>query len=573
MSTNSLAVFSLLCGTSLSGGLFYKPGSDEVLINPELMFYCADTTQTCSTLFGKNVFATDDPIFDRQWTIQLFPDMYNQFDDTFDCGSGSKLISMDTCAQIHQPQTLYHATGDLEVSDLQVHYQNKWFNAMDSISKGNKYFDAFFDNSVAYWVADLADYHTIWEELGADIVYLKWQIKSDTDESAGDEGKYYYSLITHNGNSAQGDGASSLSQYEIISDTFTGLDELIADGKANFIESEQRAYFDMSLENAGLTYTDVSTGCLAYPIGVRRGVSNLEENVEWYKTIFAATIVDDTQVNEGEYLNQDTQTLVKYAHIRLYNTRYAPSISFFERSYAGEDENENVDVSFGSLQLEDFEKELTSVHNEEMLSPFCGIDRWFDMHYAMDFNDLESSEKILDAIMESGNKYTLFGDSYYRFLYMPEPNGHSVQVMFETSTIEFNDGVTPNDWDPNWCPIECSDEQLSYEFGKNIVTTYGSYGQGEGKNKNKNENKNENRKGLEKEENVSANKNKNKSTHDTGLVAIGLASAIIVVLFVIFRLVFKTIDKADGRMENFAFANNDGETQRLTDTQYGAVVF
>ena len=57
-----------------------------------------------------------------------------------------------------------------------------------------------------------------------------------------------------------------MSQYEIISDTLTGLDELIADGKVNCIESEQRAYFDMSLDNAGLTYIDVSTGCLAYPI-------------------------------------------------------------------------------------------------------------------------------------------------------------------------------------------------------------------------------------------------------------------------------------------------------------------
>ena len=79
---------------------------------------------------------------------------------------------MDTCAQIHQHQTLYHATNDLGVSDLQVHYQNKWFNAMDSISQGNKYYDAFFNNSV-HIVADLAEYHAIWQEMGADIVYSK----------------------------------------------------------------------------------------------------------------------------------------------------------------------------------------------------------------------------------------------------------------------------------------------------------------------------------------------------------------------------------------------------------------
>ena len=89
----------------------------------------------------------------------------------------------------------------------------------------------------------------------------------------------------------------------------------------------------------------VSTGCLARTIDARRGVSDLEENAEWYKRIFAATSVDDTQVIEGEYLNQDTQTLVKYAYIRLYYTGNAAMISFFERSNVGKDEN--VDVSFG----------------------------------------------------------------------------------------------------------------------------------------------------------------------------------------------------------------------------------
>ena len=80
---------------------------------------------------------------------------------------------------------------------------------------------------------------------------------------------------------------------------------MIADGKVNRIGSKQRAYFDISLDNGGLTYTDVSTGCLACPIGVRRGVSDLEENVEWYKTILAATSEDDTHIIEGEYLNQE----------------------------------------------------------------------------------------------------------------------------------------------------------------------------------------------------------------------------------------------------------------------------
>ena len=49
----------------------------------------------------------------------------------------------------------------------------------------------------------------MWEEIGADIVYSKWQIKLDAHES------------------------------------LTRLDELIANGKVNFIKSEQRAYFEI----------------------------------------------------------------------------------------------------------------------------------------------------------------------------------------------------------------------------------------------------------------------------------------------------------------------------------------
>ena len=63
-------------------------------------------------------------------------------------------------------------------------------------------YDAFLDNTVAFWVDDLAKYHSLWTEIGADIVYLQWKVKTIKDSETSDKnnllsGKTYYSLLVH----------------------------------------------------------------------------------------------------------------------------------------------------------------------------------------------------------------------------------------------------------------------------------------------------------------------------------------------------------------------------------------
>ena len=236
-----------------SRGNVYYDDSGDILTGDDLIKMCYNQ-QVFNTHFSKNVYASSRPVLDHEWTPLLFPELYDQFDSESSCGSGSKFIDMDTCTQIHSPMTLYHAEGDIKVSYVEEQYSLKWSNIRNS---KKPIYDAFLDNTVAFWVDDLAKYHSLWTELGADIVYLQWKvktIKSKINTNGETLGKTYYSLLTHNGDGSTG---STLTQYELVSDTFSSLTNEIIEKK--MITSEQRVYFDDETD-----YRSFSTGLFVF---------------------------------------------------------------------------------------------------------------------------------------------------------------------------------------------------------------------------------------------------------------------------------------------------------------------
>ena len=434
-------------------GNVYYDDDGNILSGDDLIQECY-TNQVANTHFAKNVYATTRPVLDHEWTPLLFPELYDQFDSESECGSGSKFMDMDTCSQIHSPMTPYHPEGTVTVSYVEEQYSLKW----EYIRNSEKpVYDAFLDNTVAYWVDDLAKYHSLWTEVGADMVYLRWYVKN-TNANAEIASKTYYSLLTHNGDATTG---STLTQYEIVSDTFSSLTEDIINTK--LIDSEQRVYFDDETD-----YRSFSVGCETVPIGPRRAVSSIDDNVEWYKTIFASSIVNDKQVIVDQYEDSNGD-VVKYAHIKLYPSEESTTVSFFER--------DSVKGSYGDFSVLDFENAMTDTHNENMVSPFCGIDRWFDMHYALSFDDTTTSEKIFATMMKSGEKYTVYEEwkvaedgEMPTFVYMTEPNGHSVQLIFDLDD-QLTFKTSPQQWDADWCPMNCTDEMASYTYGDFVAIT------------------------------------------------------------------------------------------------------
>ena len=443
---------------SIVNGAIYRDENGTIVTGDNLLSVCRES-KLCDSDFRKNVYASSQPYLERQYTQLLFPEMYDQFDSDKECGTGSKFVTMGSCAQIHSPYTPEHEEGELKVKYVEEQYTLKWEYIRNSETP---VYDAILDNSAVFWVNDLSYYYTIWTELGADIVYLTWTIK-DTNNNVQDsiKSQTYYSMITHNGDAAMG---STLTQYELISDKFSGLTDEI---EARMITSEQRVFFD-----ANTNYREYCNSCQTYPIGARRAVTNIEENIKWYLDVFESTIVDkNVQIIQDTFVDYNNN-IVRYAHVKLNNLPRGVTVSFFER--------DNELGTYGDFKILDFEKGMTNSHNELMLNPYCGISRWFDNHMALGFADDYLSALVFKKIMESGYKYTVYdecgkigGDCLSDYIplsvFMAEPNGHSLQMVLNpTNFIQFK--ISPNQWDADWCPISCNDERSSYSYGDAIAT-------------------------------------------------------------------------------------------------------
>ena len=104
----------------------------------------------------------------------------------------------------------------------------------------------------------------------------------------------------------------------------------------------------LTLVDTETDYRSFSSGCETLPIGARRAVSNIDDNVEWYKKIFAASILHSSkQIIVDEYVNEYGNK-VKYAYIKLYLSEDSTTVSFFERNLP--------DNTYGDFTILDFAK-------------------------------------------------------------------------------------------------------------------------------------------------------------------------------------------------------------------------
>ena len=455
----------------------------------------------------KSIFATSDANRVSTFISKAFEPLISNnkleqlaFDD-FICGSPSK-FRFDSGFELHSPYTPYHSSGGFEVEFVESHYGTKWENLLQAIfnSNDNKnhkhhnnnmnnkdnrwHYDAILDNSMTFWVTDLADFDGYNEDY-VDRLYFKWQLN----------GKTYYSMFIHNGKEK-----NDLNQFELISDRFSSKTESEL-GRFKKM-GEPRAFIDEINANYGANYGAIceSGGYDIVSIGIKRAVSDLEANLDWYKNIFSATITDiERQILSGETVDVNGN-LVKYGHI-LMDSRDGYTVSFFERV--------GVKDTFGGLKISDLENGLNKAHNEVMTNPFCCVDRWYDMHYAIPMASDESLS-ILEKVMKSGDVYMVYFNDIVdneestsvededeeeneeersdidvsenqigMFWTLVEPNGQMVQIpgtmvdindwtTFDGSMVEFY--VDPTIWDGNWCEMANTREYDEYEFGDDIAT-------------------------------------------------------------------------------------------------------
>ena len=106
----------------------------------------------------------------------------------------NKFVTVGSCPQIHSPPV--YEEGEIKVKYVEEQYTLKWECIRNS---DTQVYDAILDNSEVLWDNDLSYYCTIWSEIGADIVYLKWNIE-DTNNNVQNliKSRTYHSVITHN---------------------------------------------------------------------------------------------------------------------------------------------------------------------------------------------------------------------------------------------------------------------------------------------------------------------------------------------------------------------------------------
>ena len=383
------------------------------------------------------------------------------------CGAPAKFRFDNTGFEMHSPHAPEHDSGGLEVETVEGHYKEKLDNLLSDETDWN--YDAILDNSMAFWINDLSTL-VGYNEDSIDRIYLEWESPNIKNN---DETKTYYSLIVLNKANR-----ADMNIYEFISDTFSTKDDYGDDIK--FIKSEPRAHIEDNTDsnanyNADYDYKAIceANGYEIMELGIRRAVSDIEANIDWYIEVFEGSIVDiEKQIERGEFIDINGNQ-VKYAHI-MPQQDDSFSISFFQR--IGDKD------TYGDFSISKFEDELNKAHSNVMVNPFCCVDRWYDMHYALPLNSDIAAARTLENIMsKEGQLYTVYeitkpgGENIGKGMFwtMVEPNGQVLQLQGPETTsnevsIEF---VTqPSYWDGQWCPQENTDEFEQYEFGDKIAT-------------------------------------------------------------------------------------------------------
>ena len=419
----------------------------------------------------KSIFPTTDASRENDFVDALFAPLIeigvvdSVTRGSYTCGVPSKYRFETNGFEIHSPYAPYHDTGGLEVETVESYYKEKWDNLMsddnDNVDE-NWYYDAILDNNMAFWVMDLSTFDGYGEDL-IDRVYLEWEWQDNT----------YYSMIVHN-KLDRGD----MNQYEFISDTFTGISEIDTN---KLIKSEPRAVMsidddddDNNNSNDNIYKQECEEN--GYPIleiGIRKAVSNVAANINWYKNVFSGVIKDESkQIIIGEFIDGNGNNVI-YGHIFLQEDD-SFQISFFQRN--------GIKTTYGELKINIFEEKLKLAHKQVMVNPFCCVDRWYDLHYAIPLSDDIGAIMTLENIMFNNDEiYTVFGmkknggenAGQGSFWTIMEPNGQMIQIRgpnSESSVAKVEFVTQPSYWDGAWCPQENTDEFQKYSFGDEIAT-------------------------------------------------------------------------------------------------------
>ena len=81
------------------------------------------------------------------------------------------------------------------------------------------------------------------------------------------------------------------------------------------------------------------------------------------------------------------------------------------------------------FKVGDFETMLNKVHDALLTNPLCALDKWTDVHYAVDLHD--TMDQVVDYIKKENPKHFCFSESSLH--YLVDPTGMSIQLDMQFS--------------------------------------------------------------------------------------------------------------------------------------------
>jgi len=271
--------------------------------------------------------------------------------------------------------------GPMDNIDVERHFTYKLGEAFKS-----KTYDAFMDVSVVLYAADLDRYVVALQRDHVDFLVLRWM---------DDSGEPRYSLIVQ------------VSTSQLIL-------ELVSSTKPTSVSSFVEENIQR-LPSHVFALNNVSTAspAILVPLAISKGVSNISAVSKFYtEEMFAV----------------ETHSSTSESHIlRTFSPQHSTLLVRLVQRPAS--------ATRGPFKLSDLEKAKHSAHAMAGTDEFCGVDKWYDNHFAYDAFWNTSLDAFKDAFDKHGRTYHIFGDclpSKVRGpgtnIYVVDPTGDAVQV-------------------------------------------------------------------------------------------------------------------------------------------------
>lgn len=344
---------------------------------------------------AKYTLSASEPVAFFAFLQRYFPvhcqDQGTPCNVSFDCGQAGRasLCVDDSCTQtfgnhvfgLHLVNLSARPYGLMDNVDVERHFTDKLSKAFRS----NTY-DAFMDISAVLYAADLDKYGTALRRDHVPFLVLEWD---------DDMGHTWYSLIVQ--------VSTSQLILELVSNTKPSSAPLIVKDNLQRLPS-----FVFALNNVS-----TASAAVLVPLGISKGVSNMEAVSQFYtEEMFA---VEKHSATSGSTILR----ALSLSHSTLL-------VRLVERSPI---------ATSGKFKISDLEAAKLQAHQMSSTDEFCGVDKWYDNHFAYDAFWNTSLDEFKAAFDKRGRIYHIFGDCKPSTrpgpgtnIYVVDPTGDAVQV-------------------------------------------------------------------------------------------------------------------------------------------------